>query len=113
MSLKGFVAGKQKLFFALGFVRLSQQVVVVCLNLLKKVRFLYLSKHCVMKGLPIIMLLHHALWKPMKKARKAIEKTIVQHNMKYQEVITWSTDGFFREKKDKVEYCKKEGCAVV
>ena len=33
--------------------------------------------------------------------------------MKYQEVITWSTDGFFRETKEKVEYRKKEGCAVV
>lgn len=48
-----------------------------------------------------------------ERARKAIEKTIVQHNMKYQEVITWSTDGFFRETKEKVEYRKKEGCAVV
>lgn len=28
-------------------------------------------------------------------------------------VSTWSTDGFFRETKDKVEYRKKEGCAVV
>ena len=43
-----------------------------------------------------------------EKARKAIEKTIVQHNMKYQEVITWSTDGFFRETKDKVEYRKNK-----
>ena len=33
--------------------------------------------------------------------------------MKYQEVIVWSTDGFFRETKEKVEYRKKEGCAVV
>ena len=48
-----------------------------------------------------------------EKARKVIEKTIVQHNMKYQEVITWSAEGFFRETKDKVEYRKKEGCAVV
>ena len=43
-----------------------------------------------------------------EKARKAIEKTIVQYNMKYQEVITWSTDGFFRETKDKVEYRKNK-----
>ena len=28
-------------------------------------------------------------------------------------VSTWSKDGFFRETKDKVEYRKKEGCAVV
>ena len=33
--------------------------------------------------------------------------------MKYQEVIVWSTDGFFRETKEKVEYRKEEGCVVV
>lgn len=46
-------------------------------------------------------------------ARKAIEETIVEHGMKYQEVMTWSTDGFFRETKDKVAYRKSEGCSVV
>ena len=46
-------------------------------------------------------------------ARKAIEKTILAHNMKYQEVITWSTDGFYRETKEKVAYRKSEGCSVV
>lgn len=48
-----------------------------------------------------------------ERVRKAIEKTILEHHMKYQEVITWSTDGFYRETKEKVEYRKKEGCAVV
>ncbi len=48
-----------------------------------------------------------------EKARKAIEETILEHSMKYQEVITWSTDGFFRETKEKVAYRKSEGCAVV
>ena len=48
-----------------------------------------------------------------KRARKAIEKTILEHGMKYQEVITWSTDGFFRETKEKVAYRKAEGCSVV
>lgn len=48
-----------------------------------------------------------------EKARKAIEKTILEHDMKYQEVITWSTDGFFRETKEKVAYRKNEGCSVV
>lgn len=33
--------------------------------------------------------------------------------MKYQEVITWSTDGFYRETKEKVAYRKREGCSVV
>lgn len=47
------------------------------------------------------------------KARKAIEETIIDHGMKYQEVITWSTDGFFRETKEKVEYRRNEGCSVV
>lgn len=48
-----------------------------------------------------------------EKARLAIEKTLHDHNLKYKEVITWSTDGFFRETKDKVNYRKKEGCAVI
>ena len=46
-------------------------------------------------------------------ARKAIEETVLEHGMKYQEVITWSTDGFFRETKEKVAYRKSEGCSVV
>lgn len=48
-----------------------------------------------------------------KGARKAIEETILEHGMKYREVITWSTDGFFRETKEKVAYRKREGCSVV
>ena len=48
-----------------------------------------------------------------KLALKAIEKTLKEHNLKYQEVISWSTDGFFRETKEKVLYRKEEGCSVV
>lgn len=48
-----------------------------------------------------------------KTARNAIKQTILEHGMHYQEVITWSTDGFFRETKEKVEYRKSEGCTVV
>ncbi len=48
-----------------------------------------------------------------EKARKAIKETVLEHGMKYQEVITWSTDGFFRETKEKVAYRKSEGCSVV
>ena len=48
-----------------------------------------------------------------QQARKAIQETILEHGMKYQEVITWSTDGFFRETKEKVAYRKSEGCSVV
>ena len=47
------------------------------------------------------------------RARKAIEETVTQHGMKYREVITWSTDGFYRETKEKVAYRKSEGCSVV
>ena len=47
------------------------------------------------------------------QARKAIRKAILEHGMKYQEVITWSTDGFFRETKEMVAYRRSEGCAVV
>lgn len=48
-----------------------------------------------------------------EKARKAIEKTILEHKMNYLEIITWSTDGFFRETKEKVAYRKEEGCSTV
>ena len=46
-------------------------------------------------------------------ARKAIAETVLEHGMKYYEVTTWSTDGFWRETKEKVAYRKKEGCSVV
>ena len=48
-----------------------------------------------------------------ERARKAIEETILEHGMKYLEVVTWSTDGFFRETREKVAYRKSEGCEVV
>ena len=48
-----------------------------------------------------------------ERARKVIKETIEEHGLKYQEVITWSTDGFFRETKEKVAYRKREGCSVV
>ncbi len=48
-----------------------------------------------------------------KVAMKAIEKTILEHGLEYREVITWSTDGFYRETKGKVAYRKQEGCEVV
>lgn len=48
-----------------------------------------------------------------EKARQAIEETILDHGMKYREVITWSTDGFFRETKEKTAYRRSEGCSVV
>lgn len=46
-------------------------------------------------------------------ARKAIKETVLAHGMQYEEVVTWSTDGFYRETKEKVEYRKSEGCSVV
>ena len=48
-----------------------------------------------------------------EKARLAIEQTMKNHKLPYMEVVTWSTDGFFRETKEKVAYRKREGCTVV
>ena len=48
-----------------------------------------------------------------KVARKAIREAVLEHNMRYQEVVTWSTDGFFRETKEMVAYRRREGCSVV
>lgn len=46
-------------------------------------------------------------------ALSAIKKTLHAHGLKYIEVISWSTDGFYRETKEKVLYRKEEGCSVV
>lgn len=48
-----------------------------------------------------------------RRALKAIEDALNDHGLKYEEVVTWSTDGFYRETKDLVEYRKSEGCSVV
>ena len=48
-----------------------------------------------------------------EKARKAIEKTLLAHGLPYMEVTTWTTDGFFRETRDKTAYRRSEGCQVV
>ena len=47
------------------------------------------------------------------EARRGIERALASHGLNYQEVTTWSTDGFFRETKEKVAYRRAEGCAVV
>lgn len=44
---------------------------------------------------------------------KAIKKTLLEHNLKYKEVMTWTTDGFYRETVDFVNYRIEEGCSVV
>jgi len=46
-------------------------------------------------------------------ARNAITETLQQHGLRCRQVTTWSTDGFFRETREKVAYRKQEGCAVV
>lgn len=47
------------------------------------------------------------------EARKVIEKTLVDLGLEYEEVVTWTTDGFFRETRDKVASRRQEGCTVV
>lgn len=46
-------------------------------------------------------------------AMKAIEKAVIEHRLEYREVITWTTDGFYRETREKTTYRKQEGCEVV
>lgn len=46
-------------------------------------------------------------------ARRAIEAALEQHGLPYREIVTWTTDGFYRETAAKVAYRKEEGCAVV
>lgn len=47
------------------------------------------------------------------EAISAIEQVLEQLGIPYEEVMTWTTDGFYRETAEKVAYRKKEGCAVV
>lgn len=42
-----------------------------------------------------------------------IEKILINHKYNYQKCKTWTTDGFYRETKEMVEYRKEEGCSVV
>ena len=47
------------------------------------------------------------------KALEAIKKTLLSRGFPCREVVTWSTDGFYRETAQKVAYRKAEGCEVV
>ena len=47
------------------------------------------------------------------EAISAIEQVMEQLGVPYEEVMTWSTDGFYRETPDKVSYRIEEGCSVV
>ena len=46
-------------------------------------------------------------------ARKAIKEALLTNGVTYKDVVTWSTDGFFRETKEKVVYRRSEGCSAV
>ena len=48
-----------------------------------------------------------------QQALGAIERTLKQKKIPYKEVMTWSTDGFYRETSEKVSYRIEEGCSVV
>ena len=48
-----------------------------------------------------------------EQARKAIEKTLRDRRLPYTEVVTWTTDGYFRETAEMVSYRRSEGCSVV
>ncbi len=48
-----------------------------------------------------------------KEVREAICSVLRANHMPYLECTTWTTDGFFRETQDMVDYRREEGCAVV
>lgn len=50
---------------------------------------------------------------PHPAAIEAIRRTLSQKGLPYREVVTWTTDGFYRETKEKVAYRRAEGCSVV
>lgn len=44
---------------------------------------------------------------------QGIEDAMKQLQLPYVECVTWTTDGFYRETKEKIAYRKEEGCTVV
>lgn len=48
-----------------------------------------------------------------KEPISIIEETFKKDGLPFETCTTWSTDGFFRETKDMVEYRLQEGCLVV
>ena len=48
-----------------------------------------------------------------REVLNSMEQTLKKMNLPYTECTTWSTDGFYRETRDKIEYRKSEGCMVV
>ncbi|MBR3630032.1 MAG: nucleoside phosphorylase [Oscillospiraceae bacterium] len=48
-----------------------------------------------------------------EQARAAIRKALEQRHLPYSEVVTWTTDGFFRETREAVMCRRAEGCSVV
>lgn len=46
-------------------------------------------------------------------AVQAIRRSLQSQNLQYETVTTWSTDGFYRETAEKVNYRVSEGCSVV
>lgn len=48
-----------------------------------------------------------------KPTLKVVEKVMKEKEIGYQECVTWTTDGFFRETQEMIAYRKSEGCNVV
>lgn len=48
-----------------------------------------------------------------RAALAAIEAALRENGLRYREVTSWSTDGFYRETREKVAYRVGEGCSVV
>lgn len=48
-----------------------------------------------------------------KGVREIIEEVFREKGLPYQECVTWTTDAFFRETREKVRMRKEEGCTTV
>lgn len=48
-----------------------------------------------------------------REVLKTIKNAMDKLHLSYTECITWTTDGFYRETREKIAYRKEEGCTVV
>ncbi len=45
--------------------------------------------------------------------RSVMQQVLTEHSLTWEECVTWTTDGFYRETEELVAYRREEGCLVV
>ena len=76
-------------------------------------RLLLVSKAIRDEGLSYHYLEPSTYVETSKDLNKAIEQHLLEHNIEYLEEIVWTTDGFFRETKTRIDLRRSQGAVAV